>query len=160
MTKNPALSYAYRLLARLPKTTHQCMQKMTDRWFDRLDIDNAILSLTKSWLLNDSLYTEMTIQSEIIRKGKNPFLVKQKLLQKWVEKKLIDELFVEMNEEMDSWRFEKLKRMVRSWRERGKDEQKLIQQCLRQWYPFGLVSKVLKLPENDDSTILHDDFSW
>jgi SOS response regulatory protein OraA/RecX len=85
----------------------------------------------------------MYIESELIKKWKPLIKVKRALLEKWVEKKIIEELLDQKKEEIEDWIVNKIKKEIEKLKHRWKDGFDIIQILLRRGYRFSDIKKVL-----------------
>ena len=76
------LDYALKYINAYPKTEQELKTKLFTKKYNESDIDFTIDFLKKKGFLDDHQFARLYINSELIKKGKVPELVRQKLLQK------------------------------------------------------------------------------
>lgn len=134
-------TYALRHIARYPKTIHGLRQKLVSKGFDEEEIHDTIQRLKESKLLDDVLYTELYLRSEVCRKWKSLFQVKQKLWQRWVATEIVDDMIESMNKELSYWmlvRLQKLATHETKWKEH------FYQKMRQRGYPFDLIQQAFE----------------
>lgn len=93
--------YALKYINTYPKTEQELRVKLLTKRYDEEDIDKTITWLKKMTWVNDEQFARLYFQSESVKKGKPPYLVKQKLLQKGVDKKIVEKVFTQLESEID-----------------------------------------------------------
>lgn len=141
---SPCLTYAIHYLNKYPKTVRDMRLQLSKKWFPLEEIELAIVQLEKSGYLDDSVYARSYFNSEVIRKGKPLLLIKQKLINKWVDKSLLLELIDEMEEEMQEWQSWKITKEIERLRWKGKSDPEIIQALVRKWFGRDTVRKEMK----------------
>jgi regulatory protein len=139
--------YALQYLARYPKTSFELWKQLQKKWYEQEDISLTIEKLEMSWFLDDALYADMYLRSEVIRKWKPLFKVQQKLYQKWVDKDVVSWLLDEHEDELLTWQQEKIKKEIHRWRERGLEDQKIMQKLQSRWYGYRDIQSVYDMSE-------------
>lgn len=117
--------------------------QLTKKWFPHEEIEQAMVQLEKSGYLDDSVYARSYLNSEVVRKGKPLLLIKQKLINKWVDKSLLLELFDEMEEEMQEWQSWKIAKEIERLRWKGKSDPEIIQSLVRKWFAYDSIKKII-----------------
>jgi regulatory protein len=74
--------YALKYIYRYPKTEKELRTQLYTKSYPSSDIDRTITELKKKNFINDTLFAESYITSEIINKGKPAIRIIQKLYQK------------------------------------------------------------------------------
>lgn len=74
--------YALHYIHRYPKTEQELRVKLLTKHYNEDEIDDTIGWLKKMNRVNDEQFARLYFQSESVKKGKPPYLVKQKLIQK------------------------------------------------------------------------------
>jgi len=74
--------YALKYINRYPKTEEELRVKLLTKHYPEDEIDDTIARLKKMNRVNDEQFARLYFQSESVKKGKPPYLVKQKLIQK------------------------------------------------------------------------------
>ena len=92
--------YALHYINRYPKTEQELRVKLLTKHYDEEDIDRTIAWLKKMSRVDDAQFARLYFQSEGVKKWKPSYVVKQKLLQKWVDKALIERTMKQMDAEI------------------------------------------------------------
>ncbi len=100
MTKTKGYEYALNLLSRFPKTEKEIRIKMYQKGYDSETVSAILERLKNENYLNDALFAESYFNSEVIRKGKPLFLIRQKLEMKGIDPKILDQLSYELADEI------------------------------------------------------------
>jgi regulatory protein len=85
-----ALEYSLKFIHLYPKTEQELRTKLFTKHYTEDEIDEAMSFLKSKKYVDDVQFTELYIQSEIVKKGKVPALVKSKLLHKGIDQEIID----------------------------------------------------------------------
>jgi regulatory protein len=117
--------------------------QLTKKWFPLEEIDEAIPQLEKSGYLDDSVYARSYLNSEVVRKGKPLLLIKQKLINKWVDKSLLLDLIKEMEEEMQEWQSWKIVKEILRLRWKGKSDPEIVQTLVRKGFAYDSIKKAI-----------------
>lgn len=95
MRKQIALDYAFRLFKFRPRTKFELYDRLKRKGYTDKEIKKTITYLTESGLLDDEKFAKEWISSRF-RKGKSIRLIKSELLQKGVDKEVVERVFAEM----------------------------------------------------------------
>jgi len=147
----PLLCYDYALnyLSRYPKTSYELWIQLKKKWYNNEDISSTLEKLTTFWFLDDGLFAEMYLRSEVIRKWKPLFKVQQKLYQKWVEKEIVWWLVEEYEEELHEWQQKKINKEIARRRDRWLEDQKITQKLQSRWYAYRDIQSAYALDETN-----------
>jgi len=74
--------YAMKYIYRYPKTEKELRIQLFTKGYNTSDVDRAIEELKKKNYVNDVLFAESYIRSEVVNKGKPAIRIIQKLHQK------------------------------------------------------------------------------
>ncbi|HMT27464.1 MAG TPA: regulatory protein RecX, partial [Candidatus Absconditabacterales bacterium] len=85
-----ATEYSLKYINLYPKTEKELRAKLMEKHYGEEEIEKTITYLKRKNYVNDELYCELYINSQLIKKGKPLYAVKQKLLQKGVDKTLVN----------------------------------------------------------------------
>ncbi|MBP6910151.1 regulatory protein RecX [Patescibacteria group bacterium] len=113
--------YALKYIHHYPKTEQELKVKLLTKHYDEDEVDETMAWLKKMNRVDDKQFTRLYFQSESVKKGKPPYLVKQKLLQKGVDKKLVEKIFGELESEIDEGIIERIKKEVEKLKKKGLD---------------------------------------
>ena len=93
--------YAMDVLSKYPKTEKELRIKMYQHGYDSQMVIKTLEKLKVENFLNDKMFAESYLNSEVMRKGKPLLLIQQKLTMKGIDPKIIAELskqFAEVDE--------------------------------------------------------------
>lgn len=135
------LTYAIHYLSRYPKTVSDTKKILAKKWFSSQEIDDTIPQLQKGGYLDDAAFARAYLNSEVVRKGKPVLLIKQKLLIKWVDKELLNELIEDMEEEMQEGQSTKIAKEITRLHEKGKTNPEIIQSLMRKGFAYEEIRK-------------------
>ena len=136
--------YALNYLSRYPKTSQDLWLQLKKKWYNQADIDHTIARLQDIGFLDDRLYADMYLRSEVQRKWKPLFLIKKKLQQKWIGRELLDELCEEYEEELIGWQRLKIKKEILRRSGRWLEEQKIIKKLQWRGYMYRDIQEVME----------------
>lgn len=74
--------YALKYINLYPKTEEELRVKLLTKRYNEDEIEDTMNWLKKMKWVDDDQFTRLYFQSESVKKGKPPYLVKQKLIQK------------------------------------------------------------------------------
>ena len=92
--------YAMDILVRYPKTEKELRIKMYQHGYDSEMVQKTLQKLKTENFLNDELFAESYLHSEVVKKGKPLLLVMQKLELKGIDKSLLQKLAKEHSEDI------------------------------------------------------------
>ena len=136
--------YSIQYLSRYPKTVLDMKKQLQKKWYEDEKIEDVLEILIKKKYLDDRNYAYLYFSSEVGRKGKPLFVVKQKLQQKWVEYSILEDLIEEFGKELEEWIQKKLSKEIGHMREKWMEEQKIIQRLQRRGYRYKDIEAVIK----------------
>ena len=136
--------YALKYIYRFPKTEKELKIKLYTKWYDTKDINWTIDELKKKNYVNDQLFTESYLRSEVINKGKPVIRIIQKLYQKWVPQDIIKETTKEYEDDMNEWIVKKIKKEIQAYKRKDVDGFDIIQKLMRKWYKLDDIKKVIE----------------
>jgi SOS response regulatory protein OraA/RecX len=77
-----ALEYSLKFIHLFPKTEQELRTKLLTKHYTEDEIETTMTFLKSKKYVDDAQFTQLYINSEIIKKGKVPALVKSKLIHK------------------------------------------------------------------------------
>lgn len=104
--------YALKYINVYPKTEQELRVKLLTKKYDEEDIDKTIGWLKKMSWIDDNQFARLYFQSESVKKGKPPYLVKQKLLQKGVDKAIVEKVYGQLEKDIDEGIIVRIKKEV------------------------------------------------
>jgi len=136
--------YALKYISRFPKTEKELRIQLYTKWHDTKDIDWTIDELKKKNYVNDQLFAESYLRSEVINKGKPAIRIIQKLYQKWVPNDIIKEALKEYENDMQQWIEHKIKKEIQAYKRKDVDGFDIIQKLMRKGYKLDDIKKVIE----------------
>ena len=141
--KKSCLDYALEYIYRYPKTEKELKIRLLEKHYSEEEVENTIQFLKSKWRLDDRKFAEAYIRSEIWKKWKPKIIVYKKLLQKWVDKDIVDEAFRQLGEEIEEGILQKIEKEIKKLKQKWKNWFDIIQILLRRWYHLSDIKKVL-----------------
>ncbi len=126
--------YAIKYISRYPKTEKELRIKLQQKWYDSQQIKYTMDCLKEKWFIDDRIFVESYIRSELVNKWKPIINVRQKLYLKWVDKSLVEEVLKEYQEDILSWIYRKIRKEIESYKKKGVEWFDIIQKLMRKWY--------------------------
>lgn len=139
-----SLDYSLRYIHLYPKTEQELRTKLYTKKYPEPEIDKTIDFLKSKWYIDDVHFTKLYIQSEIVKKGKLPALVKAKLLHKWVDKDIIDEIMWNKEEEMNAWVHERIRKEIEKYKKKWLDGYEIMVKISQKGYRISEIRKAIK----------------
>lgn len=136
--------YAMKYIYRYPKTEKELRIQLYTKWYDTKDIDRAITELKKKNYINDKMFAESYIRSEVINKGKPAIRIIQKLQQKGVPQDIVRDVLKEYEEDMNEGIYDKIKKEIQAYKRKDVDGFDIIQKLMRKWYKLQDIKKVIE----------------
>lgn len=146
--------YAIEHVCRFPKTTKILRKFLIKKWYDELLVDETVNRLIALWFVDDSSYAELYISSECEKKWKSFFHIRQKLLQKWIDSEIIDEIYLQREEEIVNAMKKTISHSLQTFLKRDIWRSKAIQKLCVKGYPYELVLAII------DGEPFIDSFIW
>jgi regulatory protein len=107
------------------------------------DIQKAIDFLKEKNFLNDRMFIESYVRSELVNKGKPAIAIINKLQEKWADKHLIMQVIKEHEEDIDTGVKERIKKEIASYKKRGEEWFDIIQKLMRKGYRLWDIKDVI-----------------
>lgn len=104
--------YAINIISKYPKTEKELRIKMYQQGYDSEMVMRTLEKLKAENFVNDQLFAESYLNSEVIRKGKPFFLIKQKLELKGIDKSLLAQLTEKHAEELQEGIFQGIEKEI------------------------------------------------
>lgn len=134
--KTTCTEYALYYINRFPKTEKELRLQLLKKSYHESDIDQTLSWLKFKNYINDRNFAKLYIASELIKKGKAQILIKQKLLEKWIDKHLIQELLVQYETEIQEWVNQNLAKEIEQYKKKWFEGVEIIQKLMRKWYQY------------------------
>lgn len=136
--------YALKYIYRYPKTEKELKIQLYTKGYNTKDIDRAIDELKKKNYVNDEMFAESYIRSEVVNKGKPAIRIIQKLQQKWVPQEIVRDLLKKYENEMGEGIHDKIKKDIAAYKKKEVDGFDIIQKLMRKWYKLADIKKVIE----------------
>jgi len=114
------------------------------KWYNTSDVDWTITELKKKNYINDEMFAESYIRSEVVNKGKPAIRILSKLQQKWVPQEIVREVLKKYELEMWEGTLQKIKKEIAAYKKRDVDGFDIIQKLMRKWYKLADIKKVIE----------------
>ena len=139
-----SFDYALKYIYRYPKTEKELKIQLYTKWYNTKDIDRTIVELKKKNYVNDEMFTESYIRSEVVNKGKPAIRIIQKLQQKWVPQEIVKDILKKYENEMGDGIHDKIKKEIAAYKRKEVDGFDIIQKLMRKWYKLADIKKVIE----------------
>lgn len=142
--------YAIWVIWKYPKTEKELRIKMYQQWYDTETVNRTMEKLKADNFVNDELFAESYINSEVIKKWRPLLVITQKLEQRWIDKSIISQLTHDLQEEIESWTEKGIEREIAQYKKRGVDWFDIIQKLMRKWYRLSDIKRVIKKNNSEE----------
>ena len=139
-----AIDYAIWYLSRYPKTEQEIRIILYRKWYNTEDIQHCLDVLKKNDFINDEKFTDSFLYSEVTKKGRPLFIIKQKLIQRWIDKSLLSKRISEQQEELTEWMRKAIRKELDAYKKKWVDGFDSIQKLMRRWYQLADIKAVIK----------------
>lgn len=139
--------YAIWVIGKYPKTEKELRIKMYQQGYDSETVWRTLEKLKKDNFVNDELFAESYINSEVIRKGRPLIVITQKLEMRGIEKDIISSVVRNAWEEIENWILQWIEKEINQYKKKGVDWFDIIQKLMRKWYRLWDIKKVIKSRE-------------
>ncbi|PZM85620.1 MAG: hypothetical protein DLD55_06435 [candidate division SR1 bacterium] len=136
--------YAITLLSKYPKTEKELRIKMYQQGYDSETVMRTLEKLKAENFVNDQLFAESYLNSEVSRKGKPLLVITQKLLLKGIDKQLLSEITAKYAEAYQEGIYQGIEKEINQYKKKGVEGFEIIQKLLRKGYKLGDIKKVIK----------------
>ena len=139
-----AVEYAIWYLSRYPKTEQEMSIILYKKWYNSEDIKHCMDVLKKNDFINDEKFADSFLYSEVARKWRPLFIIKQKLIQRWINKWLLTKKITEQQEELVQWMRNSIRKELDHYKKKWIDWFDSIQKLMRRWYQLADIKYVIK----------------
>ena len=108
------------------------------------DIKHCMDVLKKNDFINDEKFADSFLYSEVARKWRPLFIIKQKLIQRWINKWLLTKKITEQQEELVQWMRNSIRKELDHYKKKWIDWFDSIQKLMRRWYQLADIKYVIK----------------
>lgn len=113
------LDYALKYINRFPKTEKELKIQLYLKGYPTSDVDRTINELKKKNYVNDEMFAESYIRSEIVNKGKPAIRIIQKLQQKGIPPDILKEMLKKYQDGMSEGIHTKIKREIAAYKKKN-----------------------------------------
>lgn len=117
---------------------------MYQQGYDSEMVNKTLEKLKKDNFVNDRLFVESYLNSEVIRKGRPLLVITQKLEARGIDKHLISELTHEFEEDIQEWVLIWIEKEIKQYKKKWVDGFDIIQKLMRKGYRLWDIKKVIK----------------
>ena len=139
--------YAIWVIGKYPKTEKELRIKMYQQWYDSEIVTKTLEKLKQDNFVNDELFAESYINSEVIRKGRPLLVITQKLEMRGVDKSIISKVVHDAWDDIDNWILQWIEKEIKQYKKKWVDGFDIIQKLMRKWYRLGDIKRVIKSKE-------------
>lgn len=143
--------YALHYLSRFPTTTDHLCGRLVAKWYEADEIQTTIGFLQETWYLDDRVYAELYLKSEVIKKWKPLLRVRHKLTSKWIPTDILKEIEWELEKEMQTGMQTKIVREADLLSQKGQGYREVVKRLQGRWYFLSDIKAAL--PEEDDALL-------
>ena len=136
--------YAIWVIGKYPKTEKELRIKMYQQWYDSEIVTRTLEKLKQDNFVNDELFAESYINSEVIRKGRPLLVITQKLEMRGVDKSMISKVVHDAWDNIDNWILQWIEKEIKQYKKKWVDGFDIIQKLMRKWYRLGDIKRVIK----------------
>jgi regulatory protein len=136
--------YAIWVIGKYPKTEKELRIKMYQQWYDSEIVTRTLEKLKQDNFVNDELFAESYINSEVIRKGRPLLVITQKLEMRGIDKSIISKVVHDAWDEIDNWVLQWIEKEIKQYKKKWVDGFDIIQKLMRKWYRLGDIKRVIK----------------
>ena len=136
--------YAIWVIGKYPKTEKELRIKMYQQWYDSEIVTRTLEKLKQDNFVNDELFAESYINSEVIRKGRPLIVITQKLEMRGIDKSIISKVVHDAWDDIDNWILQWIEKEIKQYKKKWVDGFDIIQKLMRKWYRLGDIKRVIK----------------
>ena len=138
------LDYALKYIYRFPKTEKELRIQLYTKWYSTNDIDATMADFKKKNYVNDTMFAESYIRSEVVNKWKPAIRIIQKLHQKGVPPDIIKEVLKKYDNEMGEGTLQKIKKEIEAYKRKDVEGFDIIQKLMRKGYKLADIKRVIE----------------
>lgn len=136
--------YAIWVIGKYPKTEKELRIKMYQQGYDSETVSRTLGKLKQDNFVNDELFAESYINSEVIRKGRPLIVITQKLEMRGIDKAIITKVVHEAWEDIEDWILQGIDKEIKQYKKKWVDGFDIIQKLMRKWYRLWDIKRVIK----------------
>ena len=143
-----ALEYSLKFIHLYPKTEQELRTKLLTKHYTEEEIDETMQFLKSKKYIDDVQFTALYIQSEIVKKGKVPALVKNKLLHKGIDQDIIDEAMQLRGSDINTGIIQRIQKEIEKYKKRWLEWYDIIVKISQKWYRTSDIKKAITTSSN------------
>lgn len=136
--------YSLEYISRYPKTEKELRIKLYQKWYTSEDVDKTIEVLKKKKYVDDKMFSEMYVRSDVVKKGKPSLALRKKLEMKGIDKATLNDVFNENQADMQEGIEKKIKKDIEQYKAKDVDGFDIIQKLMRKGYKLWDIKKVIE----------------
>lgn len=136
--------YAIGVIWKYPKTEKELRIKMYQQGYDSETVSRTLHKLKEDNFVNDELFAESYINSEVIKKWKPLLVISQKLELRGIDKSIINKLSRELSDDIQDWVLRWIEKEINQYKKKWVDGFDIIQKLMRKGYRLWDIKKVIK----------------
>ncbi len=136
--------YAIWVIGKYPKTEKELRIKMYQQGYDSETVSRTLEKLKQDNFVNDELFAESYINSEVIRKGRPLIVITQKLEMRGIDKSIITKVVHDAWEDIEDWILQGIDKEIKQYKKKWVDGFDIIQKLMRKWYRLWDIKRVIK----------------
>ncbi len=141
--KKNIIEYAIHYLSKYPKTEKEMRLQLLKKWYSEDEIDKAIKWLKKEKYIDDRLWAQMYLNSEVIKKWKPLWIVVKKLYHKGISKEIVNQLIKKMEEELQVWQINKLIKEINKLKQKWLEGFEIVKKLMSRGYSYDILKKAI-----------------
>ena len=114
------------------------------KWYNSDDIHRCMDVLKRNDFINDEKFADSFLYSEVAKKWRPLFIIKQKLIQRWIDKWLLIKKISEQQDNLVDWMRKTIKKEIEIYKKKWVDWFDIIQKLMRRWYQLADIKAVIK----------------
>jgi len=136
--------YAIKYISKYPKTEKELSAKLYQKWFNSDQVRYTMDYLKKKKFADDNVFAESYVRSELVNKWKPVIAIRTKLIQKWVDKKIIDAAISKYEADIKWWIKWRILKEIQNYKKKWIEWFDIIQKLMRKWYVLDEIKKVIQ----------------
>jgi len=139
--------YAIWVIGKYPKTEKELRIKMYQQGYDSETVNRTLEKLKSDNFVNDELFAESYINSEVIRKWRPLIVITQKLEMRGIDKAIISKVVHDAWDDIEDWILQGIDKEIKQYKKKWVDWFDIIQKLMRKWYRLWDIKRVIKWKE-------------
>lgn len=127
-----------------PKTEQDLRIKLFQKWFSSEEVHQTMEILKTQKFIDDKMFAQMYINSEVIKKGKPLILITRKLETRGISKDIIKKVTQDNEEDIGDWIYKRIRKDMDAYKRKWEEWFNIIQKLLRKWYKLDDIKNVIK----------------